>query len=131
MCIGHGALLLITDDMVTKKVIQTIYRQFRKPPKSPDELNLGLIFDYAMDNHGIFIDEDNLYIGSVEPSSPFATIELKRIHEIVEFEKVLAIVLPAAIVFLNKDDSEVNIHLRLEDDNPTVWQRIRSAVSLS
>ena len=89
MCIGHGALLLITDDMVTKKVIQTLYRQFRKPPKSPDELNLGLIFDYAMDNHGIFIDEDNLYIGSVEPSSPFATIELKRIHEIVEFEKVL------------------------------------------
>jgi len=117
--------------MVTKKVIQTLYRQFRKPPKSPDELNLGLIFDYALENHGIFIDEDNLYIGSVEPSSPFATIELKRIHEIVEFEKVLAIVLPAAIVFLNKDDSEVNIHLRLEDDNPSMWQRIRTAVSFS
>lgn len=112
--------------MVTKKVIQTLYRQFRKPPKSPDELNLSLIFDYALENHGIFIDEDNLYIGSVEPTSPFATIELKRIHEIVEFEKVIAIVLPAAIVFLNKEDSEVNIHLRLEDDNPTLWERIRS-----
>lgn len=114
--------------MVTKKVIQTLYRQFNKPPKSPDELNLGLLFDYAMENHGIFIDEDNLYIGSVEPSSPFATIALKRIHEIVEFETVLAIVLPAAIVFLNKEDAEVNIHLRLEDDNPTMWQRLRSAL---
>ena len=117
--------------MVTKKVIQTLYRQFNKPPKSPDELNLGLIFDYALENHGIFIDEDNLYIGSVEPSSPFSTIALKRIHEIVEFETVLAIVLPAAIVFLNKEDSGVNIHLRLEDDNPTVWQRLRSALCKS
>lgn len=94
------------DDMVTKKVIQTLYRQFKKPPKSPDELNIGLLFDYALDNHGIFIDEENIYIGSVEPSSPFASIALKRIHEIVEFETVIAIVLPAAIVFLNKEDSE-------------------------
>lgn len=110
--------------MVTKKVIQTLYRQFDRPPKSPDELNLALLFDYALENHGILIDEENLYIGSVEPTSPFSTIALKRIHEIVEFDKVLAIVLPAAIVFLNKKDSEVNIHLRLDDDNPSVWQRI-------
>lgn len=117
--------------MVTKKVIQTLYRQFKKPPKSPDELNLGLLFDYALENHGIFIDEDNIYIGSVEPSSPFSTVALKRIHEIVEFEKVIAIVLPAAIVFLNKENSEVHIHLRLEDDNPTMWQRIKTAVSMN
>lgn len=114
--------------MLNKKVIHTLYRQFNKPPKSPDELNLGLIFDYALENHGIFIDEDNLYIGSVEPASPFATIELKRIHEIVEFETVIAIVLPAAIVFLNKTNSEVNIHLRLEDDNPSMWQRLKSII---
>ena len=91
--------------MVTKQVINTLYKQFSRPPKSPDELNLGLIFDYTMDNHGIFIDEDNLYIGSIEPSSPFSTIELKRIHEIVEFEKVIAIVLPSSIIFLNKENS--------------------------
>ena len=114
--------------MVTKKVIQTLYRQFKKPPKSPDELNLGLLFDYARENHGIFIDEENLYIGSIEPSSPFATINLRRVHEFVEFDKVIAIVLPAAIVFLNKENSDVNIHLRLEDDNPTVWQRLKSVV---
>ena len=117
------------DDMVTKKVIQTLYRQFKKPPKSPDELNIGHLFDYALDNHGIFIDEENIYIDSVEPSSPFASIALKRIHEIVEFETVIAIVLPAAIVFLNKEDSEVNIHLRLEDDRPSMWQRLREAIA--
>ncbi len=115
--------------MVTKKVIQTLYRQFNRPPKSPDELNLSLIFDYALDNHGIFIDEDNLYVGSIEPASPFSTIALRRIHEIVEFEKVIAIVLPSAIVFLSKENSDVHIHLRLEDEQPTVWQRIKTAVT--
>ncbi len=113
--------------MVTKKVIQTLYKQFSRPPKSADELNISLLFDYALENHGIFIDEDNLYIGSVDPASPFATIPLPRINQIVEFETCLAIVLPSSIIFLNKDDSDVNIHLRLDDEKPSLWQRIKDA----
>lgn len=118
--------------MVTKKVIQTLYRQFNKPPKTADELNIALLFDYALENHGIFIDEDNLYIGSVDPKSPFATLPLRRIHEIVEFETCIAIVLPAAIIFLNKEDSEVYIHLRLDDpdENPSIWEKLKQAVGL-
>lgn len=116
--------------MVTKKVIQTLYKQFNKPPKSPDELNLGLLFDYAMDNHGIFMDEDSLYLGSVDPRSPFANIPLRNIHEIVEFEKVLAVVLHSAIVFLNKETPEVNIHLNLHDETPTMWERVKSALKI-
>lgn len=113
--------------MVTKKVIQTLYKQFSPPPKSADELNISLLFDYALENHGIFIDEDNLYIGSVDPASPFATIPLPRINQIVEFETCLAIVLPSSIIFLDKDDSDVNIHLRLDDEKPSLWQRIKDA----
>ncbi len=114
--------------MVTQEVIKTLYRQFNKPPKSTDELNLALLFDYVVENHGIFLDEDNLYIGSVDPSSPFAMLRLSRINEIVEFESVVAIVLPAAIVFLNKDDSEVYIHVRLDDDEEdgSLWGRLKS-----
>lgn len=113
--------------MVTKKVIQTLYKQFSRPPKSADELNISLLFDYALENHGLFIDEDNLYIGSVDPASPFATIPLPRINQIVEFETCLAIVLPSSIIFLDKDDSDVNIHLRLDDEKPSLWQRIKDA----
>lgn len=115
--------------MVTKQVIQTLYKQFSKPPKSADELNIALLFDYAFDNHGIFIDEDTLYIGSVNPKSPFANLPLRHIHEIVEFESCLAIVLPNAIVFLSKDNSDVNIHLRISDSNPTLWQRLKGLVA--
>lgn len=114
--------------MVTQEVIKTLYRQFNRPPKSVDELNLALLFDYAVENHGIFIDEEALYIGSVDPKSPFATLPLSRVNEIVEFESVIAIVLPAAIVFLNKDNSEVYIHVRLDDDeeDTTLWGRLKS-----
>lgn len=111
--------------MVTKKVINQLYKQYNKPPREADELNIAVLFDYAMENHGIFVDEDNLYIGSVDPSSPFATLPLRRINQIVELDRHLAIILPAAIVFLSKEDSDVNIHLRLEELRPTLWERVR------
>ena len=117
--------------MVTKKVIQTLYKQFDKPPKTTDELNIALLFDYAIDNHGICIDEEKLYIGSVDPKSPFAAIPLRHINEIVEFETCIAIVLRQSIIFLNKDNSEVYIHLRIDEDNPSLWDRIKTAFSKS
>lgn len=113
--------------MVTKKVIQQLYKQYKQPPKSADELDISLLFDYAAENHGIFIDEDNLYIGSVDPRSPFAEIPLSKICQIVEFERFIAIILHASIVFLGKEDSEVNIHVRMDDpdDSPSVWNRLK------
>ncbi|MCM1519530.1 MAG: hypothetical protein NC098_01945 [Lachnoclostridium sp.] len=112
--------------MVTKEVIDTLYKKYSKPPKSPQELNLALLFDYAFENHGIIIDENDLYITSIDPSSPFACIPLDRICEIVEFAEVIAIVLPAAIIFLNKKNSDVNIHLRMT--KPSLWDRMKMAI---
>ncbi|MCM1356128.1 MAG: hypothetical protein NC212_06965 [Staphylococcus sp.] len=113
--------------MVTKKLIEKIYKQYNRPPASPDELNFGLLFDYALENHGIFIDENDLFIGSVDPSSPFATIPLKHIHEILEFEDYIALVLRNSIIFLNKSNSEVNVHLRMA--SPSVWSRLKETIS--
>ncbi len=110
--------------MVTKKDIDKIYRQFNHPPQSVDELNIGLLFDYAIENHGIVIDENDLYIGSVDPKSPFAVLPLDRIHEILEFEDVIAIVLHSSIVFLNKNNSNVHVHIRMAA--PSLWSRIKS-----
>ena len=113
--------------MVTKKLIESIYRKYNRPPSSPDELNIGLLFEYAFENHGIVIDENDLYIGSVEPSSPFATIPLDHIHEILEFEDYIAIVLRNSIIFLNKNNSDVNVHLRRV--SPSVWSRLKMSLA--
>ncbi len=115
------------NNMVTKKVIDSIYRQFNRPPHSVDELNIGLLFDYAVENHEIVIDENNLHIGSVDPHSPFAVIPLDHIHEILEFEDVIAIVLHSSIIFLNKQDSNVNVHIRMEPTS--AWSRLKDKFS--
>lgn len=111
--------------MVTKKIIESIYKNYNRPPSSPDELNIGLLFDYAMENHGIIIDENDLFIGSVDPDSPFAVLPLDHVHEILEFDNYIAIVLPNSIVFLNKNNSEVHVHVRLE--SPSIWEKLKGA----
>lgn len=90
---------------------------------STDELNLSLLFDYAIENHGIVIDDHKLIINSISPSSPFHTIDLDRIHAIVEFDNRIAIVLPSSIIFLNKSDNKAHVHVRVEP--PSIWERIK------
>ncbi len=113
--------------MVTKKLIDSIYKKYSSVPASPDELNIGLLFDYAMENHGIVIDENDLYIGSVDPSSPFAILPLDHIHEILEFEKYIAIVLPNSIIFLDKTSSDVNVHIRMEKSS--LWSKLKDTLT--
>lgn len=114
--------------MITKEVINNIYKQCKSSrPKSPADLNLPLLFEYAIENHGIFFDEDNLIIESVGQSSPFYTLELSRILDILEFERHIAIVLPNAILFLNKADNGVHVHLR--EPSISLLDRIKNSFS--
>lgn len=109
--------------MITKEVIDSIYKQYKSRPSSPDNLNLGLLFDYAIDNHAIFIDDGNLVIDSVSPDSPFHSIPLRNVHEILEFENSIGIVLDNSIIFLNKHDDTVHVHLRMQ--KPSLMDRAR------
>lgn len=113
--------------MVTKQVINDIYKKFAKRPSSPDELNLSLLFGEVFDNHEIYIDENTLVINSVDESSPFHAIPLDRIHEILEFENVVAIVLHSSIIFLNKRDNGVNVHVKMK--GPSLLDRLHMGFS--
>ncbi len=112
--------------MITKEVIDSIYKQYKSRPSSPDTLNLGLLFQYAIDNHAIFVDDGNLVIDSVSPDSPFHTIPLSNIHEIVEFENSIAVVLHSSIIFLNKHDDAVHVHLRMQ--KPSLLDRAKDKI---
>ena len=49
--------------MITKQVINTLYKKYRKLPKSPDCLDFALLFDYVAEYHNITIDlEDDCLI---------------------------------------------------------------------
>ncbi len=109
--------------MITAKVINEIYRKYRKRPKSPDELDVSLLFDCVADNHGIEIDEESLVINSIDSKSPFHKIDLNRIHAIVKFEENIAIVLHSSILFLNIGDNGVNVHIKVNP--PTFLEKLR------
>lgn len=110
--------------MINNQVIQELYHKFTKRPASPDELDIDLMFMHLMDNHDFYIDDDgNLIINSIAPSSPFHTIPLTHIHKIVDFENKVALVLHSSIIFLDKNDSKVHIHIRTQKQS--LWDKIR------
>lgn len=112
--------------MITKKVIQALYKKYRKLPESPDFLDMPLLFDYASKHHNITIDMDGpvdaLVIRSIDPDSPFHRIPLERIHAIVPFEEWVAIVLHSSIIFLNRRSSRVSVHVKVQE--PTLFDKI-------
>ena len=112
--------------MITRKVIQTLYKKYRKLPESPDCLDMPLLFECAP-YHNISIDMegpvDSMIIGSIEPNSPFHRIPLERIHGIVAFEEWIAIVLHSSIIFLNRKSPRVSIHVRIHEHS--LWDRIK------
>lgn len=110
--------------MITKKVIDELYRKYRRRPDSIDSLDIPLLFEHAPDNHDLQIDADgNLIIGSIDERSPFREIALRNVNGITHFDDTLAIVLHSSILFLNKHDQGVNVHIRTEQ--PSIWERLR------
>jgi len=114
--------------MVTSKVIDSLYRTYKKRPSSPDELDIALLFDPNIEeNHHISLTPETLSIGSLPEESPFHTLQLANIHGIVEFDRVLAIVLHSSILFLTKRDSGVNLHIKMQ--KPGLLTRLKSMIA--
>lgn len=114
--------------MITRDLIKTLYKKYKKAPKSVDLLNLALLFDFAAKHHSIKInpDTEELTIGSIDPSSPFHTISIKRINAIVPFEEWVAIVMHSSIIFLNRKKPEVAVDIK--EMEPGLMDRIRMAI---
>ena len=114
-----------TGKMINNQVIETLYKKYKKTPKSIDMLNLAILFDYAAKHHNIYIEPESkkMTIGSIDPSSPFHSIPVNRINAIVPFEEWVAVVTPASIIFLNRKNSQVSVHIK--PVKPGLMDRIR------
>ncbi len=100
--------------MITKEVIQTLYKKYPHRAKSEDCLDIALLFDSVGTLHDINVDIETgkIIIGSLDEKSIFHSIPLAHIHAIVPFEEWTAIVLHSSIIFLNKLNTKVSIHLK-------------------
>lgn len=114
--------------MINKKVIDNIYKQFSRRPASPEEeLDLPLLFRETIEHHTIFLDDNRLIIEDLDETSPFHVIPLAHIHAILDFDRRVAIVLENAIIFFDKLDEGVHIHIRQQ--GPSLMDRLRMAIS--
>ena len=109
--------------MITKKVIETIYKKYNRRPESIDDLNIALLFEGVSPEHGIEINGNDLIINSIDPMSPFHMLPLSGVHAIIEFDKHVAIVMHSSIFFLSKENNSVSIHVRQEP--PSLSRRLK------
>lgn len=110
--------------MITRDNIKEIYRKYNKAPKSIDELDIATLFDETAIHHDILIDpEDNtMSFGSIDPKSPFHTLPLDRVNAILGFDEWIAVVMPASIVFLNRNSNKVMVDIKTEQ--PGIMDRL-------
>lgn len=100
--------------MITRENIKEIYRKYKNAPESTDDLNISTLFDETAIHHDIMIDpEDNtITFGSIDPSSPFHKLDMKRINAILGFEEWVAVVMHSSILFLNRKSPKVAIDIK-------------------
>lgn len=117
--------------MITKEVINTIYKKYPNRAKSIDSLDIALLFDSVGLLHDINVDLDanRLIIGSIDQKSIFRSIPLTHIHAIIPFDEWVGIVLHSTIIFLNRSNTKVSIHLK--PATQSFGDRLRSVFSTS
>lgn len=113
--------------MITKQVIDAIYKKYKKRPKSIDALNIGLLFSPELENRKLHIDDTTLVFDSLPPTSPFHEIPLERVHAILDFEKHVAIVLHSSIIFIHKESDKIDVHVNLK--GPSLMDKLRMTLS--
>lgn len=114
--------------MITQKVIDEIYRTYRRRASSPENLKMQYLNEELMNLHKIEIADDKLIIGSMDANSPFRRLSLRFIHGIENFENDVAIVLHSSIIFLSKHKAESRVHLKL--DKPSFWHRLMQKLKI-
>lgn len=98
--------------MITKAVIDALYKKFNKRPASIYDLNIPLLFESIDPSHAIEIDGDELIINSIAPSNPFHSVNLNNVNAIIEFEETVAIVMHSSIIFLSRTNNDVSLHFK-------------------
>jgi hypothetical protein len=113
--------------MITREVIDTLYKTYHTRPKHAESLDMALLFDSTNDHHNLAVDleSERLTIGSVSNDSPFKRIAMRCIHAIVPFEEWVAIVMHSSIIFLNRESSRVAVHLKPFE--PSIIEKVRYA----
>lgn len=98
--------------MITEEVINEIYKNYSKPCKNEEELNLPYFADLLKEHHKLKIDSDEVVVESLEESSPFRRFLKRGLFAVLEFDRNVAFVFQAHILFFSKTSNKLSVHFR-------------------
>lgn len=102
--------------MVDEKVIQEIYKKFRKPHKKEADLRLDYFLPMLEAHHAIESDGFEIVLKDVDEYNPFRRFLIRSLNAVLEFDKLIAFVFRSHILFMGKEDNQLHVHIKPEDD---------------
>lgn len=109
--------------MISQQTVAELFRRYRRRPTGG--LNLTPLRHPSLARHAIAIDDAAaaaVTIGSIDPGSPLRQLPAANICALVDLDECLAVVLPAAIIFLDRNADSVNVSLR--PPRPSLLRRL-------
>lgn len=101
--------------MITEDVIKEIYKNYSKPPKNKEELNLPYFVDLLKPYHQIAVCDDEIIVTSIEEFSPFKRFLIRNLNAVLEFDKNVAFVFPTHILFFSKSSDRLSVNFKPEE----------------
>lgn len=101
--------------MVDEKVIQEIYKKYKKPHKHQAELRLDYFIPILQENHSIESDGVEIVLKDVDEYNPFRRFLIRSLNAVLEFDKLIAFVFKTHILFMGKEDNQLHVHIKPED----------------
>lgn len=98
--------------MITEEVINEIYKNYNKPCKNQEELNLPYFSVLLSPHHTLRVDDDEVIVESIEEFSPFKRFLIRGLYAVLEFDRNVAFVFQSHIIFFSKKDSTMSVHFR-------------------
>lgn len=117
--------------MLTSNVIQQIYKKHNKPCGSQIENEVQNLVSQLKSCHKIRVENKQFILDNLSNDSPFHSLPLDKICGITEFESVYAIVIPTCIIFLNKKNADVNVHIKFPKEPflERMYEKIKNVLS--
>lgn len=109
--------------MVDEKVIQEIYKNYRKPHKNYADLRLDYFLPILSEHHNIENDGFEIVLKDVEEFNPFRRFLIRSLNAVLEFDKLIAFVFRTHILFISKEDNKLHVHIKPEKKQ-TLFSRI-------
>lgn len=100
--------------MITSDVIKELYKNYSKPPKHKEDLNLPYFAELLSANHDIEIDDMEVVVNDLDEFNPFRRFLIRSLCAVLEFDRNVAFVFKDHIIFFNKQDNRISVNFKPE-----------------